>query len=333
MTEVILIVLIPCLGLLACGLCDAELMKGLLAKPPGASQQLAVPVTDAVRIDHDTVLTVQLPGQIRLWKFGQTAPIGEMQSHISEISCVAYSAKQRLLALGSYNGQVEVWDLEHSESPEFIDTPIPGQVFDCQFTPDGQTLLTAGSAGQIVLWDARTLVRRETWEAPAPLEPVRSLAVSADGQFVLAGTFRGQVQVWDLAQGLHLRSHQISIPVQDGQNDCASIDTVAFGTSDQEFIAGSRNEGAGIWNMTTGASVRRFEGVFADLRNGALSPDGSRFIAGTNGGQVITWNTVTGKRIGAVQRHRATVKCLLYSADGTAFLTGDWNGQILFHHN
>ena len=333
LTEVILVVLVPCLGLMACGLCDADLVNSLLGKPTSASRQFAVPVTDAVRIDHDKVLTVQLQGQIRLWNFAETTLLGEMQSHITEISCVAFSEKQQLLALGSYNGALEMWDLEHPDSPEFVKAPLPGQIIDCQFTPDGLTLLTAGSSGQINLWDARQLELRETWEVPAPLELIRSLAVSADGQCVLAATFDGNVQVWDLKHGRHLRSHQISVRTPDRENDYASIDTVVFGTRNQEFIAVTRNAGAGIWNMATGASIRRFEGAFTDLRNGVISPDGRRFIAGTNRGQIVTWDTTTGKRIGGVQQLPTTVKCLLYNANGSAYLTGDWNGQVRFHHN
>lgn len=330
LTEVVLIVLIPCLCLGACCLCDSDLRKSLLSKPSGVPPRLAYPIMDAVRIDQDRALTVQTQGQMRLWSFNQSAQLAETQSYITDVDCVAYSAEQRLLAVGSMSGQLEIWDLDRADPPKVADAPDLGCVSECQFTPDGRTLLTADQLGQIILWDSRTLARRGTWQSPTPVEQYRSLAVSSDGKLVLAGTSTATVQVWDLEKGQHLRSHAVMVPLRDHN---ASINSVTFLSGDREFIAASANEGVGIWNVETGACVRQFEGVFTALKGGAFSADGRRFTAGTLDGQVVTWDTVTGDRIGAVRQFPTTVKCLLYSADGSSLLTGDWHGEVQFHRD
>lgn len=329
-TEVVLLVMVSGLCLGAFCLCDSELLKGLLAPASAFPPRLASPNTDVVRIDQDRALTVQIHGHMRVWSFSQSAQIAELQSHISDLSCAAYSTEQRLLAVGSMAGLLEIWDLSRSENPKVANAPDLGCVNKCQFTPDGKTLLTADHDGQIILWDSRTLVPRGIWVSPTPLEQYRSLAVSSDGKLALAGTSGACVQLWDLETGQCLRTHQIMPPSPDHN---ATINSVIFLAGDREFIASSVNAGAGIWNVETGALVRRFAGECAGLKGGALSPDGCRFTAGLIDGQVVTWDTATGNRIGAVRQFPTTVKCLLYSADGTSLLTGDWNGEVQFHQN
>ena len=325
-----LLVLIPSLCLGVCCLYDPDLSSSILSAPPKLPARLANPVAEAIRIDDDRALTVQLHGQMRLWSFSQAAPLGEMQSRLTDIRSVAYSEQQKLLAVTSWTGMLEVWNLDEPENPKLSQNPMVGEIYDCQFTPDGTRLFTAGEFGQLILWDPRTLERRAVWESSGARDELRSLAVSSNGKHVLAGAFSGQVHIWDQQTGQHLRSQQVCAPPSHSD---AIITSIHFLPGDQEFIVTSRNCGVGVWNVETGASVRRLEGAITEFKGGAISPDGQRFIAGTMDGQVVTWNTATGQQIPPVQHHPSTVKCFLYSADGRSLLTGDWNGRVLFHRN
>lgn len=333
LTEVALVILVPCACLVACGIWDADLASGLLSTPPKGSKQHSIPVTDAVRLDHDTALTVQLHGRLRFWSFSSSSPVGEIQSRIPETCSTAYSPTQNLLAVGSFGGQIEIWDLNHPGGPVSMHDPDLCMITDCQFTPDGKKLFTSSSSGHIIAWDPQTLARLETWRPPGPVQTVRTLAISADGKRLLAGMFSGQVQVWDLHTGRPLHTHQVTVPSADIPHGALSIEYVSFGPRDHEFIAASRGHGAGVWDIHTGACLRRFKGIASALRTGATSPDGQRFAAGLTDGSVVTWDTTTGQQIGAVLRHPSSVKTLLFQADGKALLAGDWDGQVYFHRD
>jgi len=327
--EVILLGIIPCLCLAVCGLCNTDLLHCML-NPSSVTPPPVDSVTDAVRIDEDLALTVATRGQLRMWSFSQEAPLGEMVSRITDVCCVAHAPQQKLLAVGSRTGQLEVWDLENPGVTELVQDQTLGQVHECLFTPDGLTLVTASDFGQLTLWDSRTLSCRAKWLIPEPRTHLRSVAISGDGKLLLAGTFMGAVHIWDLASGQHLRRHLISGDTPHHPQGFASIDTVAFIRGNQQFVATSRNAGVGLWDVETGALVRWFDGRFADLKIGEISTNGSRFIAGMMDGRVVTWDTATGQRIGAIHRFPSTVKCLLFSADGQKLLTGDGSGQVRF---
>ena len=67
------------------------------------------------------------------------------------------------------------------------------------FTPDGNTLVSAGNPSRVALWDVRDRDRPRqiggTLRAPAN---ILSLAVSPDGRTLAAGTWKGSVAQWDI---------------------------------------------------------------------------------------------------------------------------------------
>lgn len=330
LTEIVMIVVIPCLCLGIWGLLDSELKRSLMAGPQKDGLLVVNPVYDAVMVGDDEVLTVQGLGQLRLWKLSQSAQIGEMQSHMNEVRSVAYSPLERLLAVGSAMGKFEVWDLNHPEAPQVSNDPSLHEISDCLFSPDGQQLLTTGEDGKVIVWNPRTLERLVTLESPEPVEAIRSLALSRDGKILLAGTHSGRVRVWDMEKREHLHSHMISLHHKRPE---AAIEAVAFINGDHEYIVGSRNEGVSIRNVATGECVRKLEGAVAGMRSGTLSADGNYFMAGTEDGEVIRWDTASGQRIANSSRYPSIIRCLLTDDSGQAVLVGDWHGRVRFEHN
>lgn len=326
--EIVLLVGVPCVFLLIWGLLDPEIKRSLIITPDGDPLLVADPVYDAVRIDDDRVMTVQGQGHLRLWSFAQSAQVGEMLSRMHDVNCLAYSAPQRLLAVGSKTGRVEVWNLNTPDAPAMSNELSERMVTDCQFTPDGRSLLTAGDDGRLMLWDAKTLQRQHTWESPAPKEPIRQLVISNDGQLALAGTDLGSVRVWDLQQRRQLWHHRVA---EAHQYPSGIVVSLSFITGNREFIAATRKGGVAVWNVVTGDLIRRFAGEVTDLRTGVLSACGQHYFGGTQDGHVIHWNTATGQRVSERKRHPVGIRALLCNADGTSLLSGDFNGRVYFN--
>src|SRR5262249_37450028 len=65
------------------------------------------------------------------------------------------------------------------------------------YTPDGNTLLTAGSDGQVLLWDLLS-GKQLTITVSAEKQPVLSYAVSSDGKFLAIGREDRSIIVWDI---------------------------------------------------------------------------------------------------------------------------------------
>jgi len=328
----VLIVLVPAFGLVAWAMLDSEFQRGLLAGPKRDLMSVN-PVYDAVNMENNTVLTVQGQGQLRIWDLKQSVMLGEMQSQLSEVRCVDYSLQGRLVAVGSAMGEVEIWDMDHPDSPIRTDDSDLQEVSDCLFTSDGTIMLTAGEDGKIVLWNPRTLERLDTLVAPYRdeanrIEAIRSLGVSKDDKLVIAGTHSGMVQIWDLEQRKLLHSHRVGArrlrPV-------AAVESVNFLSDNQSFICSTRNDGVSIWSVESGACIQKLAGTLKGVRSGVLSQDEKTFVAGNETGEVVLWDLATGNRFAAAKRHATIVRSLATSPDGTVLFGGDWDGRVQFH--
>lgn len=325
LTEVLMIVVVPCLCLGVWALCDAELKSTLLAGAHKEQHLSCNTIYDTVAMDDNTLLTASGQGQLKLWNLTDGSLLGEMQSHLNEVRCVAYEPRQRLLAVGSAMGHLEVWDLAQPDKPVAdLRQGLPG-IYDCLFEPQAGRLVTSGEDGRLMVWEPRTLRQTAVLQSAGSEDPIRRLACSSDGRRILAGTQRGQVQLWDLARRELVRSMTVSPGLV--RPECP-VEQLAFRTGNREFVAATRNEGIGIWSTETGACIRRLAGDLPGLRSCAVSSDGGRCIAGDELGRVTTWDLPTGQQIAVTTCHHSIIRALGCSADGKTIVSGDWLGRI-----
>jgi WD40 repeat protein len=106
------------------------------------------------------------------------------------------------------------------DAPAFYQSSV---VTDLKFTNESETLVSAGRDGTLRFWSVQTgritRIIREPWiiESGArhtdgtlvmhpdrTFVPMESLALSADGRVIAAGTLDGTAQIWDAKTGRHL---------------------------------------------------------------------------------------------------------------------------------
>ncbi len=128
-------------------------------------------------------------GEVRLWReAGQTLHL-VWQAHTDIVTSLAFSPDERLLASGSTDGSVKLWDVESGAalwSSGYTSTTV------ClAFAPDGGLLASGGLDATVRLWDAKlgTLL-----EALPHAGPVSALAWSPDGHLLATGDDAGTIR-------------------------------------------------------------------------------------------------------------------------------------------
>jgi WD40 repeat protein len=114
------------------------------------------------------------------------------------ISC-RFDPKGHYVFAGSEDRSVQRWDLESGVKVAF--EAHESWVHALAFTPDGQTLLTGGCDGRLILWPVTSEKPSPTRTIEAHQGWVRSVTVSQDGQCAVTGGNDGMVRLWSLADG------------------------------------------------------------------------------------------------------------------------------------
>jgi eukaryotic-like serine/threonine-protein kinase len=155
-------------------------------------RQLASPLD---RFDGQTIP----PERSRGWPSPElVALLGEPKGTTSA-SWVAFCPDGRVLAAGTDDGNVRLWDL--SKGTERALLPAQRRPVKFVFTPDGQTLAVFGGAeSTITLWDISGEQPQQRAVLPGHTTFVRAAVVTPDGKRLVSVAADGGIRLWDLTQ-------------------------------------------------------------------------------------------------------------------------------------
>ncbi|MFF5233261.1 hypothetical protein [Dactylosporangium sp. NPDC000521] len=164
----------------------------------------------------------------------------------------------------------------------------------------------------------------------SPAGAVKSVASSADGRMVAAGTEPGPVQVWQVDPVAGLTAHRMLT------GPAKSIVSVAF-TRSGILAGGGKDRSVYLWSLTGGSEpIGRVDGPTGDVLSVAFSPDGAVLAAAGEDGRIHLWNvrdparpvplatfTDTG-----VEASPAVVQALAFTPDGRVLVSGSYDSSV-----
>jgi len=147
--------------------------------------------------------------------------------------------------------------------------------------------------------------------------PVRAVAVSADGQSAISGSFDTSAIVWSLASD----TAESVLRFHDG-----AVNAVAF-LKDGRMATAGADARIAIWRPGEEAPVQVLEGHHGPIVALAASPDGAWLASGAWDQTARLW-TVDGKEWRILEGHRQNVNGLAFMPDGHALVTVGYDASL-----
>ncbi|MDB6109525.1 MAG: repeat, subgroup [Pedosphaera sp.] len=234
--------------------------------------------------------------------------------------------------------------------------PEGNEVYDAEFSPDGQKMLISEFNGQARIYDLQT---GQMYGHPFGQEHASfRTSYSPDGRFIVTANWNKMACIWDAADlkeirrlphpdrlfsakfstdGLRIvtacndgvarvwdaRTGQLQLELKQHTARCSFAD---FSHGGKLIVTTSRDYTAQLWDATTGQQVGQPLKHRNWVNYAAFSPDDHKLVTAGGDSTARVWEVATGRPILPDLRHKESVESAEFSPDGRLLLTACLDG-------
>jgi WD40 repeat protein/serine/threonine protein kinase len=255
--------------------------------------------------------------QIRAFpSFRAIASVG----HAFKIECFAFRPDGEILAGGSADGTVRLWEFP-LKAHNLLRSVKPEEKSGIAISSDGRLVAAIINRAYIRIWDCTTgesvsRCHKDDWAF------VHDLVFSKDGRY-LAGVVNDSAVIWDVGSG----EQRLIFEPARAQEISPHLKSVAFHPSGKVLAAcgyesGKKSERSvgkiWLWDLFAQQQLRLFVAEWSEIRGLAFSPDGTYFASlGSSTVQIHKWES--GETV-ATWKMETVLARAVFSPDGGSLM-------------
>jgi WD40 repeat protein len=227
---------------------------------------------------------------VEVWHRGEQ--LHSLYGHEAEIGALAISADKQILASGSQDKTIKLWNLQTGKLictfGNLLTWGAHRETVSClAFTPDTQTLVSGGFDNSM--------------------------------KSLISGSFDGTIKFWNLQTRDKPRTFKASLGVK----------AIAISRDGRVLASTNWDGNIRLWQIDTGEVLHTLEGHSFSVGCFTFSPDGRILAsAGSYDKAILLWDVQTGHLLNALTGHENAVSCLAFSWDGQSLVSGSQDKTI-----
>jgi WD40 repeat protein len=232
------------------------------------------------------------------------------------ISSVTFNSDGRLIAAGSFNGQIRIWKAD--KFTQLVNYEGHNDwISSVCFSPKGGVLASASGDQTIKLWEVIT--GKCVGLLKGHKNRVRSIAFHPNGHQLASASEDHTIRIWDLDK-------QKCIRIINNHED--RVKAVCFSPNAKMIASAGDDRKIRLWDAATYKCLVELNSHSGWIRALAFSPDSKKILSGDDDGSLKLWNTDTGNCELSLQADDNRIWSVDFSLDGSIIACGGGGGTI-----